>query len=430
MNALKGSRTARVFAGIALVSASALVIAGCSSTPTAEKSETPGGDSKPAVDLTLKLGSLLPSSGSLAFLGPPMYAGVGLATQEINDADAGMTVDMNSQDEGDSDTKAYETSITTLQNAGVSGIVGAAASGVSKIILDGNVSKGIITISPSNTSPDFTQLSEDGVTKGLYFRTAPSDLLQGEVLGNLMSQDGHTTLGIIFQNDPYGTGLRDAIKDTFEGAGGKVVATAGFNVGDSQFDAQVETIKAQNPDAVAIVSFEQFRTIAPLLVNAGITADKFYMVDGNVSNYGLTGEGSIPVSLEGAQGTRPGPALDDDFTDRLQSYWTGKGNAEIKDFTYAAESYDAVILMALASLAAQSTEGADMAAKMQEVSGGTDGGTACTSFAECAKIINDGGQADYNGYSGDVTFNEWGDPQGAAIGIFKYGADNTYTRTN
>src|SRR5690606_2674509 len=261
-------------------------------------------------------------------------------------------------------------------------------------------------------------------------RTAPSDLLQGEVLGNLMAQDNRKTLGIIFQNDPYGTGLRDAIQNTFEQAGGEVVATAGFNVGDSQFDAQVETIKAQNPDAVAIVSFEQFRTIAPLLVNAGISADKFYMVDGNVSNYGTSGEGSIPVSLEGAQGTRPGPALTDDFTERLQTYWTGEGNAEIKDFTYAAESYDAVVLMALASLAAQSTDGADIAAKMQEVSGGSGDGTACTSFAECAKIINDGGTADYNGYSGDVTFNEFGDPQGAAIGVFKYGADNTYTRTN
>lgn len=423
MNALKGSRSARVFAGLALVSASALVIAGCSSTPAEEPSE--GGNDKPAADLTLKLGSLLPQTGSLAFLGPPMQSGVGLAVQEINEAEAGITVEMNSQDEGDSDTKAYETSITTLQNSGVSGIVGAAASGVSKIILDGNVAKGIITISPSNTSPDFTKLAEDGVTKGLYFRTAPSDLLQGEVLGNLISEDGHKTLGIIFQNDPYGTGLRDAIQATFEGAGGTVVATAGFNVGDAQFDAQVETIKAENPDAVAIVSFDQFKTIAPLLVNAGITADKFYMVDGNVSDYGT----EIPVSLEGAQGTRPGPALADDFTDRLQEYWTGQGNAEVKDFTYAAEAYDAVVLMALASLASGSTDGADMAEKMQEVSGGSGDGEACTSFADCAKIINDGGTADYNGYSGDVTFNEFGDPQGAAIGVYQYDAENHYKRT-
>ena len=418
MNALKGSRTAKVFAGIALLSASAVVVAGCSSTPSDEGT----GGEKPAADLTLKLGSLLPQTGSLAFLGPPMESGVGLAVQEVNDAKAGVTIELTAEDEGDTDTKAYETSITKLQGAGVSAIVGAAASGVSKLILDGNVSAGILQISASNTSPDFTTWDDDG----LYFRTAPSDLLQGEVLGNLIAEDGAKTLGIIYQNDAYGTGLFDAIKTTFEGTGGEVVADASFNVGDAQFDAQVETIKAQNPDAVAIVSFDQFKTIAPLLVNAGITADKFYMVDGNLSDYG----DEIPVSLEGAQGTKAGPVLEDDFTDRLQTYWTGEGNPEVKDFTYAAEAYDAVVLVALASLAAGSTEGADIAAKMQEISGGSGEGEKCTSFTDCAKIINDGGTADYDGYSGEVTFDENGDPQGATIGIYKYGADNMIARTN
>ncbi|MFK4759349.1 ABC transporter substrate-binding protein [Microbacterium sp. ZW T5_45] len=420
MNALKGSRAAKVFAGIALVSASALVLAGCSSTPSDSSTGDSGGSS--GADLTLKLGSLLPQTGSLAFLGPPMESGVGLAVQEINDADAGITIDLTAEDEGDTDTKAYETSITKLQGAGVTAIVGAAASGVSKLILDGNVAAGILQISASNTSPDFTDWDDDG----LYFRTAPSDLLQGEVLGNLIAEDGAKSLGIIYQNDAYGTGLDAAIKSTFESTGGEVVAEASFNVGDAQFDAQVATIAAANPDAVAIVSFEQFKTIAPLLVNAGVSADKFYMVDGNLSDYG----DELPVSLEGAQGTKAGPALADDFTERLQTFWTGEGNAEVKDFTYAGEAYDAVVLVALASLAAGSTEGADIAAKMQEVSGGSGDGEKCTTFADCAKIINDGGTADYDGYSGDVTFDENGDPQGASIGIYKYGADNTITREN
>ena len=418
MNGMKGSRKTRIFAAAALVSVSALVIAGCSST----SSDSSGDGDTPAADLTLKLGSLLPQTGSLAFLGPPMESGVGLAVEEINEADAGITIELTAEDEGDTDTKAYETSITKLQGADVSAIIGAAASGVSKLILDGNVSAGILQISASNTSPDFTTWEDEG----LYFRTAPSDLLQGEVLGNLIAEDGAKTLGIIYQNDAYGTGLDAAITETFEGTGGEVVESVSFNVGDAQFDAQVESIKAANPDAVAIVSFEQFKTIAPLLVNAGISADKFYMVDGNLSDYG----DDIPVSLEGAQGTKAGPALADDFTERLQASWTAQGNEEVKDFTYAGEAYDAVILVALASLAAGSTDGADIAAKMQEVSGGTEGGTACTSFEECAKIINDGGQADYNGYSGDVTFDENGDPQGATIGIYKYGSDNTIERQN
>ncbi|MEV4773939.1 ABC transporter substrate-binding protein [Microbacterium sp. LTA6] len=422
MNALKGSRTAKVFAGIALLSASAIVIAGCSS-PTTDKPSDEGGN-KPAADLTLKLGSLLPQTGALSFLGPPMQAGSQLAVAEVNDAKAGVTIDLTAADEGDTDTKAYETSIAQLQSEGVAAVVGAASSAVSKLILDGNISSGIITISPSNTSPDFTAWDDNG----LYFRTAPSDLLQGEVLGNLIAEDGHKTLGIIYQNNAYGTGLFDAISSTFEGTGGEIVAEAAFNIGDAQFDAQVSTIMAAKPDAIAVVSYDEFKTIAPLLVNAGADPKSFYLVDGNLSNSYAT---DLPaVKLEGAKGTKPGPALEDDFTDRLQELWTGEGNPEIEDETYAAEAYDAVILLALASLAAGSTEGVDIAAKMQEVSGGSGDGEKCTSFAECAEIINGGGTADYDGYSGDVTFDENGDPKGAAIGVFEYGADNTYSRIN
>ncbi|GAA3763967.1 ABC transporter substrate-binding protein [Microbacterium kribbense] len=371
------------------------------------------------------MGSLLPETGSLAFLGPPMEAAVGLAVQEVNEAKTGITIDYTAADEGDTDTKAYETSVTKLRSAGITGMVGAAASGVTKLILDGNVAAGILTVSPSNTSPDFTDFPGKN---GLFFRTAPSDLLQGEVLGNLIAQDAHKSLGIIYQNDPYGTGLAAAIKSTFESTGGKVVAEASYNVGDAQFDSQVATIKAANPDAVAVVSFDQFKTIGPLMVNAGLPSKDFYLVDGNTVDY--SNKKDMSVSLEGAQGTRPGPKLADDFTSRVQKYWTGKGNGEVKDFTYAAEAYDAVVLMSLSALAAKSTVGKDMAAKMQEVSGGSGNGTKCDSFVKCAKIINDGGVPAYQGYSGESAFDAKGDPHGAVIGIFKYNADNTYTRTN
>ena len=40
----------------------------------------------PRATATLKIGTLLPQTGSLAFLGPPEFAGVDLALKEINDA--------------------------------------------------------------------------------------------------------------------------------------------------------------------------------------------------------------------------------------------------------------------------------------------------------------------------------------------------------
>ncbi|GAA3930266.1 ABC transporter substrate-binding protein [Microbacterium soli] len=419
MNALRSSRSARIFAGIALLSASAMVVAGCSSTPAETPDGNDGGDAKPAADLTLKLGSLLPVTGQLAFLGAPMEAGVQLAVDQINEADAGITVDVSNADEGDLDNKAYETSITKLQGEGINALVGAASSSVSKLILDSNVNAGIVMVSPSNTSAEFTGIND------LYFRTAPSDNLQGEVLANEIAEDGATTLGIIYQNDPYGTGLAEAIKNTFEGAGGKVVAEASYNQGDGQFNAQVSEIAAANPEAVAIVSYEQFKTIGPLLGAAGVDTSKLYLVDGNLSNYE---KDNLSINLEGSKGTRAGAELPDDFLEQLNAAWTAAGNDKINDLTYSAEAYDAVILIALAALQAGSVEGADIAGEMVAVSGGTEGGTPCTTFAECADIINGGGQADYDGLSGKVTFDENHDPTGAAIGVYQYGADNNNTR--
>ncbi|OAH49302.1 ABC transporter substrate-binding protein [Microbacterium oleivorans] len=422
MSVFSRSRAAKALGGIALASASALVLAGCAGSPTAPSSPSSSGPAVEREDLTLKLGTVLPQTGSLAFLGPPEEAGVLLAVNEINEAAKGITVELSAGDSGDTDNKAYETTVPRLQNEGVSAMIGAAASGVTKLFLDSNVSEGIITFSPANTSPDFTTWEDDN----LYWRTAPSDLLQGEVLANKIAEDGKSTIGIIYINDAYGTGLRNVVKEVFESTGGTVVAESSFNTGDTSFDAQVATVAAENPDAIVAITFDEFATIAPLLVNAGQDAENFYLVDGNLKQWG----DDVSVSLEGAQGTTPGPVLEDDFVERLNAAWTEAGNSELEDQSYAAESYDAAVLLALGALAANDVSGTAIAGKLQEVSGGSGDGTACTTFADCADIILDGGVANYDGYSGPITFDENGDPTEATIGIFQYGADNTHTRIN
>ena len=60
---------------------------------------------------------------------------------------------------------------------------------------------------------------------------------------------------------------------------------------------------------------------------------------------------------------------------------------------------------------------------MQEVS---EGGTVCESFKDCLALLKDGKDIDYNGVSGPVEFNDKGDPSKATVGIYQYGADNTY----
>ena len=83
-----GAFTKRTLGGVALLGSAALVLSGCAA-PAGET--TPGPDQPAAESLTLKVGTALPITGSLAFLGPPEIAGTEYAAAEINAANAGIT---------------------------------------------------------------------------------------------------------------------------------------------------------------------------------------------------------------------------------------------------------------------------------------------------------------------------------------------------
>ena len=103
-----------------------LVLAGCSSssdkaaeetaTDTASESAAPA----PASTGPLKIGSLLPETGNLAFLGPPEFAGVDLAVKEINDAGGvlGQPVEHIRGDSGDTSTDIAQKTVDSHIAAG------------------------------------------------------------------------------------------------------------------------------------------------------------------------------------------------------------------------------------------------------------------------------------------------------------------------
>jgi branched-chain amino acid transport system substrate-binding protein len=408
----------KAVSALGVLALSAAVLTGCAATTTAGGCELgPEQDG----NLTLKLGTALPLTGNLAFLGPPEEAGVALAIKDINDAAKGITIEATLGDSGDTDNKAYDTEIPRLLNAGVEAVVGAASSGTSLQFIDRLVAECVIQFSPANTSAALTTYED----KGLYFRTAPSDVLQGEVLGNLIAEDGHQKISMIVLNDSYGTGLAEFVTAAFTAAGGEVVAAPTYNTGDTNFTSQIAEALAPGPDAIVLITFDEVRTIVPELV-AQFPGNKLYFVDGNLTNYSPEKDGFPAGTLEGAKGTYPGvnESKIGDFITRMDENWQAEGNAALELNAYGPESYDAVVLLALAALEARSTEGANMSVKLQEVSGGSGNGQKCTSFAECADIINAGGTADYDGPSGNVTFNELGDPTDGNILIQQFDGNN------
>ncbi|MCZ2807285.1 ABC transporter substrate-binding protein [Modestobacter sp. VKM Ac-2983] len=218
----------------------------------------------------LVIGTLLPLTGNLAFLGPPEVAAAQLAVNEINEAGGvlGQPVQLVEGDSGDASTDTATQTVDRLLQSNVDAIVGAASSGVSLTVIDTITGAGVLQISPANTSDQFTEYNDNG----LYFRTAPPDTLQARALADLIAEDGNNTVGILAINDPYGTGLAENTRDNLI-AGGLSEDSIKYVTYDPQaanFDSEVQQMVDFNPDAVVVIGFEESSRIIQGLNAQGI----------------------------------------------------------------------------------------------------------------------------------------------------------------
>jgi neutral amino acid transport system substrate-binding protein len=369
-----------------------------------------------------KVGGILPLTGNLAFLGPPEVAGVGLAVSDINAAggvnDAKACHDI--QDSGDSTDMSVSTSSAgTLVAGKPSVVIGAASSSVSLNVVDTFADNKIVEVSPANTAVDLSGYSP------YYFRTAPPDGIQGNALGTLISTDGYKRVAFLVFNDTYGTGLRNAVQETVEAAGGEIVYGGRgdgdeFPAGQTTFSSEVSGALAANPDAIVILAFDETKQIVPELASQGWDMSKTYFSDGNTADYSKDFEAG---TLEGAQGTIPGADPEQGFKDRLSGWSESAQGEALKDYAYGAESYDATILAALAAVKGSGTDSQTIQENYAAVSGATEG-EECTSYEDCVALLGEGKEIRYKGPSGIGPIDDQNDPSSAFVGIYTFNADN------
>ena len=417
-------RPNRAWRTAAVLAAASLVLTACggdseepdSADEPTQSAESETSAAEPQGDGTLRIGSLLPQTGDLAFLGPPEFAGVDLAVKDINAAGGvlGNDVEEFDADSGDGTPDIAGSEVDKLFNQKVDAIVGAAASGVSVSVIDKITGAGVVHFSPANTAAGFDTYDDNG----LYFRTAPSDRLQGQVLANLAVEDGFSNVAIMARQDFYGEGLAEQVKATLEEKGATVSEYVLYSADAQNFTAEVNKVAASKPDAIVLIAFEETTKIVPQLIAKGVGPQdvQLYFVDGNTADY--SGE---KFDLTGVKGTIPVPAeVDESFNDRLLEI-----NPKLKDFSYSAQSYDAVVIIALAAIAAGDDSGEAIGANIIDV---TKEGTQCSSFEECAKLLEEGEDIDYEGVSGPTDMNDTGSPASGTIGIQRYEQGNRYTQ--
>jgi ABC-type branched-subunit amino acid transport system substrate-binding protein len=237
-----------------------------------------------AGDGTLKIGTLLPQTGSLAFLGPPEFAGAELAIKDINAAGGvlGKPVELSVGDSGDTSTDTASQTADRLLGEGVDAIIGAASSSVTLTVIDKITAAGVVMFSPANTSLKLVDYPD----KGLYFRVAPPDDLQGNVVAQLVADDGAASAYILALDDAYGTSLADVVEAGLKAAGVEVLGKKIYDPKATSFDAEVDEIAGLDPDAIILITFDEGSRILKTMVEKGIGPQNklVYGVDGNMGN--------------------------------------------------------------------------------------------------------------------------------------------------
>ncbi|MFN0092500.1 MAG: ABC transporter substrate-binding protein [Acidimicrobiales bacterium] len=403
-----------------------LIAAGCGSDDSEESATTKAAGAQGATttaaagatggksDGVLKIGELLPQTGSLAFLGPPEFAGAKLAKQEIDAAGGvlGKPLELLEGDSGDTSTDTANQTVDRHLAAGADVILGAASSGVTKTVIKKVTQANVIQFSPANTSPEFTTYEDNG----LYFRTAPSDILQGRVLSDLLLEDKAKSVGLIARQDSYGENLAKFTEEPLKAAG-VTVSKVLYDEKAQTFDAEVDKLVGANPDGIVVIGFDESAKILTSMFQKGLTQDKkkIYLVDGNIGN-SLGEKFTNPTALKGIKGTLPSAELKAEFKDRLL-----KVDPALKDFSYSAETYDAVLITALAAEVAKSDNPVLVA---KQINGVTKTGDKCTTYKQCLDLVKAGKDIDYDGIGGPYEFGDAGEPNSASFAIQQYGDGN------
>jgi branched-chain amino acid transport system substrate-binding protein len=340
----------------------------------------------------IKIGILLGFTGPIESLTPHMADGAELAMAEVSASGkllGGTTVTPVRADSGCVDSALAQASADRLITAeGVVAIMGADCSGVTRAVLENvAMANGIPMISPSATSPGFSTFDSGG----LFYRTAPSDARQGQLLAEIVHGRGITRVAVTHTNNDYGAGLANAFVENFTALGGTVTTVIPHEEAKGDYSAEVASLQAAGGEALMVLgyvdggsniirtawelgAFEQF------FVGDGVFTEDMPKLVGNEAAAAIIGTVPSPVGDAAANWERVGTAGGINWSS-----------------SFVAESYDAAALLMLAAQAAGEASPAGIAANILRVANGPGEPIQAGELARGLEILAAGGEIDYVG---------------------------------
>ncbi len=379
----------------------------------------------------LRIGVVTSFTGDLSPFGEPIDRSARIAANLINESLERTAVDgvaveiVATEDDQTQATAGVEAATKLVQTDNVDVIVGALASAVTTPIAQSvTVPNRVVQISPASTSPALSDLDDDG----FFWRTPPSDALQGRVLARAIAAElgNDATINTGTRNDAYGTALTGVFEQAWRDGGGTIGRSVRWNPEAATFDSEAQRLAGGNADGWLIIDFpETWAKVGPALVRAGgWNPERTFTADG-LRNTELPGDVGGPAT-EGMRGTAPtsegapaGEAFGRVFQERAQG---------VSRQTFDAQAFDAVMLAFLAALRGGSSDPETIRDNLQAVS--APGGEKYTfeQLDEAINAIRDGEDIDYEGASGPIDFDENGDPSAAIYEVWEFEDGEIRTR--
>lgn len=368
---------------------------------------------------TSPIGVVMPLTGSLGVLGQENVKTAQLAAAQFNKAGGinGCTLQLKIADSQTQPAIAVDAAKKLVDISHVPAIVGALSSGVSMAILTSVTAPSkVVQISPGSTSPAFTQLAKEGKTHGYWFRTAPSDALQGVAMAYVAhSQAKLKRVAVIYLNNPYGIGLANRFKQAFTAYGDTVTAMVPYNPRQPSYRSEVTQALQGNPQALFLVGYP----------TEGATIMREWISNGGANTYLFPDALNSPqfVNNVGAKyldghvwGTVPGSTKTKSLPLVKAAFKRMYGHGFTQP--YDTNTYDAVAVIALAMEAGKCSTGTCIRDHIRDVTENPKGTPILASikgFKKARMLLAEGKPIRYIGASGTLQFNKYGDVTGPEV---------------
>ncbi len=194
----------------------------------------------------LKVGLMLPATGTFAVLGTAVENGFKLYVSEQGGKLGGREVEFVKVDDESDPSKAVDNVNKLIKRDNVDVLVGSVHSGVAMAMAKSAKDSGTLLIVPN--------AGADAVTGAMcavnIFRSSFSNWQPGYAMGQAMAAKGHKTAVTITWKYAAGDEMARGFKEAFEKAGGKVTKELNLPFPNVEFQALLTEIAATKPDAV------------------------------------------------------------------------------------------------------------------------------------------------------------------------------------